>query len=130
MDQRDTWKSVRQQLLDLHKLLLDGERAKYEREHEPIGSPGAFLQLVLGNEQFAWLRELSGLIVQFDEALSLRKPATAEEGEALMSKTRELLTGASATSFTEKYREALASDRNAEELHRSLLKALSDSPAL
>ena len=47
-------------LLRLHKSLLDGERAAYERIHGPIPSNGAFLQLVLGDPAFAWLPASAG----------------------------------------------------------------------
>lgn len=46
-------------LLRLHKALLDDERVSYERVHGRIPSNGAFLQLVLGDAWFAWLRPLS-----------------------------------------------------------------------
>jgi hypothetical protein len=56
-----------QALLRLHKALLDDERASYERVHGRIPSNGAFLQLVLGNAWFAWLRPLSQLMAKLDE---------------------------------------------------------------
>ena len=54
-------------LLRLHKALLDDERVSYERVHGLIRSNGAFLQLVLGDAWFAWLRPLSQLMVKLDE---------------------------------------------------------------
>ena len=54
-------------LLRLHKALLDDERVSYERVHGRIQSNGAFLQLVLGDAWFAWLRPLSQLMVTLDE---------------------------------------------------------------
>ena len=56
-----------QALLRLHKALLDDERVSYERVHGRIPSNGAFLQLVLGDAWFAWLRPLSQLIATIDE---------------------------------------------------------------
>jgi hypothetical protein len=63
-------RSVRDHLLTLHKALLDAERARYEKAYGPVRSPGEMLQLVLGNEHFAWLRTYSGLIVRIDEWLA------------------------------------------------------------
>lgn len=82
---------VRMILLDLHKLLLDRERAIYEQSHDAIGSPGEFLRLVLEDAQFAWLRTLSGLIVEMDELLSIRTKSGDAEGEAALQRTRSLL---------------------------------------
>lgn len=56
-----------QALLRLHKALLDDERVSYERVHGRIPSNGAFLQLVLGDAWFAWLRPLSQLMATIDE---------------------------------------------------------------
>lgn len=56
-----------QALLRLHKALLDDERVSYERVHGRIPSNGAFLQLVLGDAWFAWLRPLSQLMAKLDE---------------------------------------------------------------
>jgi hypothetical protein len=54
-------------LLRLHKALLDDERVSYERVHGRIPSNGAFLQLVLEDAWFAWLRPLSQVMAKFDE---------------------------------------------------------------
>jgi hypothetical protein len=58
-------------LLRLHKALLDDERMSYERIHGRIPSNGAFLQLVLEDAWFAWLRPLSQLMAQLDDAPTL-----------------------------------------------------------
>ena len=63
-------KTLRDRLLQLHKTLLDSDRAAYERAYGPVGSSGEWLQLVLGHEHFAWLRPFSGLIVRIDEWLA------------------------------------------------------------
>ena len=83
--------AIRMALLDLHKLLLDREREIYERSHEAIGSPGEFLALVLENAQFAWLRKLSGVIVEMDELLSIRTKSGDAEAEAVIAGAREML---------------------------------------
>jgi hypothetical protein len=108
MEPRETWKAVRQGLLDLHKILLDRERALYEAQNDVTLSPGEFLQLALSNDQFTWLRQLSGLVIQFDEALSVRKPATLEDGAALLVETRKLLTGEGPAAFEQRYQPALS----------------------
>jgi hypothetical protein len=84
-------RQVRDRLLDLHKALLDAERARFEREHGRVASSGQWLQLVLGHEQFAWLRPFSGLIVRIDEWLASDAPAP-DEGEALWAEANRLTT--------------------------------------
>lgn len=76
--------AVRELLLELHKALLDSERTQYEIMHGPIASPAVFLQLLISDEKFAWLRPTTTLIVQIDEALAAKKPpATQQELEQL-----------------------------------------------
>ena len=83
---------LRNRLLQLHKTMLDDERRTYERVHGPIGSPGAFLQLLLSDSWFAWLRPVTGLVVEIDEALAAKEPAAEETTERLLRQARSLLT--------------------------------------
>ena len=83
--------NLRNLLLEQHKLLLDRERAEYERVNGPIGGPGAFLQLVLGHPHFAWLKQISTLVVEIDEALDRRSKADQTVADALTAQARELM---------------------------------------
>ena len=78
-------------LLHLHKTLLDGERAAYERLHGPICSNGAFLQLVLGHPSFAWLRDLSRSMARLDELAEGKDASCAEALHAQTASLRTLL---------------------------------------
>lgn len=96
--------TLRHQLLSLHKILMLAERALYEREGHVIQSPGHFLQLLTGDERFAWLRELSQLIVMIDEAMEEKPPMSTERADALVKEARVLLTGSNeVSSFAAKY---------------------------
>jgi len=90
-EQRESLKSVRLSLLDLHKALLDLEREYYEKEFGEIKTPGEYLQLVIGHPQFDWLRRLSGLIVEMDELLSPRTKQSSEEAASAVETARKLL---------------------------------------
>lgn len=79
-------------LLRLHKALLDDERQSYERVHGRIESSGAFLQLVLGDPWFAWLRPLSQLMVKLDELDENRDQEASEDVTATLASARVLLT--------------------------------------
>jgi hypothetical protein len=78
-------------LIDQHKLLLDRERAEYEKAHGPVAGPGPFLGLVLGDPHFAWLKQISGLVVAIDEALSRRSTADQTVADALLAQAREMM---------------------------------------
>lgn len=78
-------------LLQQHKLLLDMEKIKYEETNGPVGGPGNFLNLLLGDPQFAWLRQISGLVVDIDEALSRRSKAVESDAAALLVRVRETM---------------------------------------
>jgi hypothetical protein len=90
-EQRESLKAIRLALLDLHKSLLDLEREHYEKENGQIGSPGEFLSLVIGHQQFDWLRKLSGLIVKMDELISPRTNLGPEEGASAVEASCRLL---------------------------------------
>ncbi|MCB1025692.1 MAG: hypothetical protein KDB79_14945 [Acidobacteria bacterium] len=63
-------KKIRDLFLKFHKVLMDAERAKYEEENGAVSS-GKFLEMLLGDPKFAWLRTLSTLIVRIDESFDL-----------------------------------------------------------
>jgi hypothetical protein len=121
-------KKVRDGLLRLHKSLLDSERATYERDVARITSTGQYLDLVLNDPFFQWLRQLSEFIVLIDETLARKEPpATLEEAEALIGKARTLLVPSEAGSgFARRYFEVLQRDANAVLAHRDMLHVLSE----
>jgi len=90
-EQREHLKVVRLALLDLHKALLDLEREYYEKEHGELGSPGEYLQLVIGHPQFDWLKKMSGIIVDPHELLSPRTKQGADEADATLAAVHQLL---------------------------------------
>jgi hypothetical protein len=90
-ESRDLLGTLSRLLIEQHKLLLDRERAEYEKTHGPIGGPGPFLTLVLGDPHFAWLKQISGLVVAIDEALSRRSKAEQPVAEALLAQARQMM---------------------------------------
>jgi len=83
--------TLRDLLLAQHKLLLDRERAEYEKTHEPIAGPGAFLALVINDPHFAWLKNISTLVVEIDEALARNSKADQTTADALLTQTRDIM---------------------------------------
>ncbi|HZE63156.1 MAG TPA: hypothetical protein VE056_04720 [Pyrinomonadaceae bacterium] len=95
---------IRHVLLRLHKSLLDFERLGYERAHGRINNSYEFLNLVMHNPWFAWLRHLSELIVQIDESLDSREPTSESTAAALIDEARLLLVPTeSGGEFQQKY---------------------------
>jgi hypothetical protein len=84
---------LRHILLNLHKALLDSERTAYEIGHGAIASPAAFLNLLIHDSSFQWLRPITTLIVQIDETLAAKKPpASDHDFEQLIMDMRALLS--------------------------------------
>ncbi|MDH4082967.1 MAG: hypothetical protein OEV99_04275 [Nitrospira sp.] len=97
-----------QALLGLHKALLDDERVAYERVHGRIPSNGAFLQLVLNDAWFAWLRPLSQFIAKLDELSESNDPAPREGIPVLLASVQMLLIPTEAgEGFGRQYHDAL-----------------------
>jgi hypothetical protein len=103
-DTKQKLTEIRHVLLRLHKSLLDFERVGYERVHGKIENSYEFLNLVMHNPWFAWLRHLSELIVQIDESLDAREPTSESTAAALIEESRLLLVPTEAGGeFQKKY---------------------------
>src|SRR3954468_13129465 len=83
---------LREGLFSLHKALIASERVGYEEAFGAIGAPSNFLNLLLNDPWFAWLRPLSGLMAVVDEALDGKEPLTGLRAEDLLKEARALLT--------------------------------------
>ena len=119
-------KEARLQLLKLHKLLIDLEREQYEKLNGRITS-GQFLNLLVNDENFNWLRRFSTLIVEIDEMLDLNDGFAEAMIERHLSQMRELLdlkTGG--IDFNEKYKNLLQINPNVVGKHSELKKLLSE----
>jgi hypothetical protein len=124
---RQKLKEVRGTLLNLHKALLDSERASYEMVYGNVVSPAAFLQLLINDPWFAWLRPVTTLVVQIDEALAAKNPPSSDRDFAqLLEDTRSLLSPSrEANEFWNRYQEAVQRDPGVAVLHEQMGKQLS-----
>ena len=115
---------LRNGLLRLHKLLLDSERAAYERDVERITTTGQFLNLVLNDPWFNWLRDLSQFIVLVDETVDSKEaPATPEDASRLIARARELVSPSEeGTGFARRYFEAMQRDPGVVLAHRDMVQ--------
>ncbi len=134
---------VRRTLLDLHKALIDRERAEYEKTHGSV-SAAEMLQLLIRDDRFSWLHPISALIVRVDELISnaneRRRPNPARpaltpdqvsaETAALLRETRDLLTGEGAPdAFRERYGVALRRDADIVLMHQAVMGSLPPDPS-
>lgn len=110
---RANLKDLSRSLLRLHKTLLEAAKVEYEAENGIIANANQYLQLVLNDEHFAWLRKISALVALIDEAASIRRPGTEPDARALLDEARKLLDFEHADeNFNDKLQTAL--QRNAD----------------
>lgn len=120
-----TLRKVRTLLLHLHKALLDSEKVLYEKEFGKIPSKGQFLQLVMGDPWFNWLRDYSQLIVQIDESFSPKEPFTLEQAQSLLAEAENLLTPSeSGTERQKKYHDAIQREEAIAAMHQEAISLL------
>lgn len=101
-------RETRLALLHLHKTLLDDEREAYERVHDRIENSYEVLRLVMHDPWFAWLHDLSELIVRIDESLAAKEPPSEVDVAGVMRQARELTTpDENGGEFQQKYFRAL-----------------------
>lgn len=117
-------KKARDILLKLHKSMLDLEREMYEGIHGQV-APTDFLNLLMEDEDFAWLRKFSMLIVEIDEMFDLKGSIEPGMIDANLRKVRELVEMKEEDEyFRAKYQFALQRDPNAAGLHSQLKQLL------
>ncbi|HEU0055324.1 MAG TPA: hypothetical protein VFQ39_19185 [Longimicrobium sp.] len=117
---------VRKGLLRLHKTLIDSERALYEREHGPMTN-GEFLQALLNEQFFAWLRPYSGLIVELDEALHGGEAVTEAEARSYVEQVRALVASGDDTADEGRYHEVVRRDTDVLLAHVELNSRIQDA---
>ena len=116
-------REARNSLLKLHKSLLDHERALYERIRGPVNA-GQFLNVLLEDPDFAWLRKFSTLIVDIDEMFDQKDGFAEEDVELHIAKLRQLVSMEGEDErFRAKYQAALQQDLDAA-AHQGVLKEL------
>ena len=113
MDNAARLRGARDLLLKLHKNLVDHERAIWEGINGPASS-GQFLNLLLEDPDFRWLRKFSTLIVEIDEMFAQKDGYAAETVDLHLVKLRELISMEKEDEeFRAKYQSALQQDVDA-----------------
>lgn len=126
MEKGEVLKKARNILLKLHKSMLDIEREMHEGIHGEVNAT-EFLTLLLEDDDFAWLRKFSMLIVEIDEMFDLKENVTEEMIDANLQKVRELVEMTEPDEyFRAKYQFALQRDPNAAGLQSELKSLLAN----
>ena len=123
---------LRRLLLQLHKTLIDWQRAEYEQQRGRLQT-SQLLNVIFNDPEFAWLRSMSGLIVRIDDSLDTKplkpevtdppsRPEAAsarprrsspadERAEAgtgpLVAAARELIAPEAGSAYAQRYHAAL-----------------------
>ena len=113
--------ALRRSLLELHRVLLHGQRVQAERFGGRM-SAGEVLQAAADDLRFDWLKELSQLIAALDQARADDDPAGLD---AAVARVRALLAPPDAeTAFGARYLRALQDDPDAVLAHRDVVAVL------
>ncbi|MCC7235979.1 MAG: hypothetical protein IT163_11785 [Bryobacterales bacterium] len=112
-------------VLHLHKALVQSEKREWEQHRGPIGGPAQFLNMLLNEPAFAWMRPFSGLIVAIDEYQDSKEPKSIEEARQLFGVARNVLRP---PDFVEsRYREALQRGSEIVLLHAAVIQVLNEA---
>ena len=105
-DDRQRLRTLSAGLMRLHSLLLDRERRDYENQYGTV-EPRELLQLLLHDENFAWLRSLSMLMARIDALVDADESVADDEAQGVLRETYRLLKSGESGVFQDKYRDAL-----------------------
>jgi hypothetical protein len=108
----------------VHKALLTIARAEYEGVHGPIGSPGALLQLLIGDEAFAWLHPVSELAARADELVEEPEIPDAELAAIARTAADLLAPDEVGSGFAKRYFDAIQGSPDVAMAHGQARRAL------
>jgi hypothetical protein len=114
-------RDIREALLRLHRTLLEWERRGHERVHGRL-TAAEFLQVVLRDPEFGWLRPLSESVVRIDEMLA---DEDSVDEEAMLVQVRALASpDEEGTPYAQRYLQAIQASPDAVLAHKDLLALL------
>jgi catechol 2,3-dioxygenase len=124
-ESRERLKDLRSRLISLHKALLDDARSAYEMDRGRVASTGALLQLVISDPWFAWLHQISEVIVRIDELSTFDSAAGEADARALFEQVdRLIIPSENGDVFAQRYFEALQRQPAVVLAHGELKKTL------
>jgi hypothetical protein len=117
-------KEIRNEMLRLHKILMDLERTNYELKHGKITNV-QLLNLLFEDENFTWLRELSSLVSEVDELFAAKNGVDNGLANKLFDQAKALFDESESNElFKKKYQANLDTETEVAFHHIKLLKLL------
>jgi hypothetical protein len=121
---RDQLVAIRTPLIELHRMLLEDERRRYEGVRGRV-SATELLQLALTDEQFAWLHRISTIIVRVDELIASDDLPARSDVDVIAAHIRSVLRPApDGSPFEQRYDQAVQGDPGVLLAHRRVMQAL------
>jgi hypothetical protein len=119
-------KESRLNLLRLHKLLVDIERENFENLNGKISS-GYYLNLLVNDSNFEWLRKFSTLIAEIDEMFDLDDGYTINRIDKYLSQMRDLLDAETTDKdFNKKFKNILQVNSEVADKRKKIIKLISE----
>lgn len=120
--------ALRENLLRLHKSLLEMERRTYEKEHGKV-SAGELFRLVVDDPQFSWLHNISEFVVRIDENLASEEGVSENDSHVAVSLARKIFAPSeSGDGFQKKYFDAIQRDPAVVMEHAQLARLFNTEP--
>jgi hypothetical protein len=124
--------NVRDSLAELHRALLDAERREMERETGRL-SAGAYLQMLLHDPRFAWLRPVGRMVATLDDTMHQSRKAGAavadDEVEKLCDQVAGVLAIRTRLEAGYRYRDLLQREPDVVMAHAAVVNALKSETA-
>jgi hypothetical protein len=115
-------KEIRNEMLRLHKTLMDIERANYEAKNGKVTNT-QLLSLLFENDNFIWLREISILVSEIDELFASKDGFDDELERKLFDRTKSLIDESKThEAFKAKYQANVETESEVAFHHIKLLK--------
>jgi hypothetical protein len=124
--------AVRESLAHLHRALLDAERRDMERETGRLSS-GEYLQMLLHDPRFAWLRPVGRMVATLDgtmhEARKTGQEISEEEFQQLCDRVAGVVAIRTQLEGGYRYRDLMQREPDVVLAHAALAQALRDKEA-
>ena len=123
--------TVRDSLAELHRVLLDAERREIERVTGRLSS-GEYLQMLLHDPRFAWLRPFGRMVATLDgsmhEARKAGQEISDEEFQDLCNRVAGVVAIRTQLEAGYRYRDLLQREPDVVLAHAALTRSLQPGP--
>jgi hypothetical protein len=123
--------AVRDSLAELHRALLAAERRDVERETGRLSS-GEYLQMLLHDPRFAWLRPVGRMVATLDgtmhESRKAGAPVATDDVEKLCDQVAGIIAIRTRLESGFRYRDLMQRDPDVVLAHAALVAALRPGP--